>query len=521
MEQPRNLPDPKDSELRRRLFQNSGLIMGCRVVTATTSLIAVPFITSKLRIEGFGIWELMTAIASLCAMFQTSVNGTLLWKISQAHGTDDYATIRRMIRIGVLSILVFLLVLGSGVWMIRYPLIHGLHIKAQYASQVAWVFPSVVCVTVLGGINDTMGSAISGCQRSGVVTVIQAIALVVNYVTAIILIRLNYAYEGLLIGLSAGTLVASVLYFRTAYKLCGGISLVPTTPTVVELKSMARYGFFLIIGSCSQALRDQTDKLVLARFASTTWVGYYGIAARLAVLVMEVSRFFYSPLLTAAGSMHAAKNWVGVQRLYANMIVLVAAAAGIVTVIVAGLHDRLMFMWLGYSRPQVALIVLILLTGNASAVILTGPGTAICRAIGKVWVETAYVVINLVGNLVLTIVLVMTIGPLGTVIASGSTWAVSAVAFTFILPRLVDLPNESTAKARWFLFVVAICSVVTYYGSQLVAKPTSRMDATIGFFILGTLAAALYLGIATAVGLIPKSIYGKVIGKVRGRLART
>ncbi len=512
--------ETSDNDIRKKLFKNSGLIMGCRVVTAATSLISVPFITSKIGLDGFGSWESLIAIAALCAMFQNAVTGTLLWKMSQAHGTEDYPTIRRMIRIGVLAILVLLILIMPIVWVLRGTLIGGLHIPHQFADQAQWVLPAVVLLTVTIGINDIMGMAISGCQRSGTVTVIQACALVINYSCAIVLIRLDFGLPGLLIGMLSGALVASVMYFITASKLVGGISLLPTIPKREELTSMGKYAGLLMVGFSSAALRDQTDKLVLAGFASSTWVGYYGIAARLAFLVMEVARFFYSPLLTAAGSMHAAKNWAGVQRLYQNMMVLVGIAAGVVTVVVAGLHVRLMSMWVGYTNPNIATIALILLAGNASAVILTGPGTAICRAIGKVWVETAYVVVNLVGNLILTISLVLLMGAMGTVIASGSTWAVSAVVFTFILPKLVDLPKDATEKARWFMVAVIGCSGVVYYVAKLFPMPAGRLQGALYFFPMATIAALFYLGVITATGLVPRATVQKVSTRVLAMVRR-
>jgi len=500
-----------DSAIRKRLFKNSGLIMGCRVVTASTSLLAVPFMVSHLGIDGYGTWEAIMAIASVCAMFQQSVCGTLLWKVSHAHGIDDHATIKRMMRLGVAAILVIALIIGPIVWRGAGGLAHFFHVPKRLIEESISVIPFVVCATIIFGINDVMGTAISGSQRTGSVTIIQALSLVVNYTTAIFFIIQGYGLKSLMIGLIAGATVSSFFYIYHSNKICKGLSLIPAIPTTDELSQMARYAGLLFVGFSSTALRDQTDKLVLARFASTTWVGNYGIAGRLAALVMETARFFYFPLLTAVGAMHANENWEGVQRIYSNMTTLVGVIAGSATIIVAGLHERVVLLWMGKPYPETGIMILILLAGNAFAVILTGPGTAICRAIGKVWVETSYVVINLVGNLLLTILLVRWIGPIGTVIASGSTWAISAIAFTFFLNRIVDLPKEATSNARRFMALVVICSAITYYASRIFPQAHTRLEALGSLIVLSALSTAMYVSLSMLLGILPKGSMRKLI----------
>ena len=505
-----------DSAIRKRLFKNSGLIMGCRVVTASTSLLAVPFMVSKLGIDGYGTWEAIMAISMICSIFQQSVIGTLLWKVSQAHGVSDHVTIKRMMRLGATAIILIAILITPIVWNLSTGLAHFFHVPKRFVPESITVIPFVVGATILFGLNDVMGTSISGSQRTGTVTIIQAISLVVNYLTAITCILQGFGLKGLMIGMMTGAIVSSFFYAYQSNKICHGLSLIPALPTLEELSQMIRYAGLLFIGFSSTALRDQTDKLVLARYATQTWVGNDGIAGRLAALVMETARFFYFPLLTAVGAMHAADNWEGVQRIYANMITLVGLIAGSVTIIVAGLHERVVMLWMGKPYPQTGIMILILLTGNAFAVILTGPGTAICRAIGKVWVETSYVIINLVGNILLTIALVSWLGPIGTVIASGSTWAVSAVAFTYFLGRVVDLPQAATSNARRFMALVVACSALTYYVSSVLPPSHNRLQALGSLAILGFLSTTIYVGLAMLTGLVPKGSLRKLVRRQTG-----
>ena len=102
-------------------------------------------------------------------------------------------------------------------------------------------------------------------------------------------------------------------------------------------------------------------------------------------------------------------------------------AAGLVSVLVLSLYDRLTVFWLGRSVPGIAPILFLVVAGNAIAVILTGSGTSICKGVGKLEIETIYVVTGLILNIILTITLVLAVGAIGTVIASTVSWSIGAV----------------------------------------------------------------------------------------------
>jgi O-antigen/teichoic acid export membrane protein len=272
---------------------------------------------------------------------------------------------------------------------------------------------------------------------------------------------------------------------------------------------LARYAGLMGVGSVAAALRDQTDKIVLASLASPSWVAYYGIAARLCSLVMEVISFFYVPILTAAGALNAMGQWEGVRRLYTRLMATVSTATGLVVIVVAGLADRLVVLWLGRPIPEVTLLLWLLMTGTASAAILTGPGTAICRGCGRVGVETTYLMLNLVLNLVLTIALVLLIGPIGTAVATGTTWAVSSIVFLVVLHCALDLPVEASRRAAGTALVAAGVAAALYWTSGVLGLPVDRHDAFVSVAWLGAASAFVYVALLTSLRLVSLTeVYG-------------
>lgn len=503
------------ASIEQRFRTNSGLIIAARIVTACLSLATIPVIVSRLGVEGFGTWEALLALASLASMFQAALSGTLVWRISEAYGRGDGAEIRRLARIGAAGAWTLILVLCPVAWILREPAVRFLGIAPAGEQLAADMFPVIAAFVLLSGLCEILEAVVSGCQRTGLVNVVGAVAHTLNYTAVIVLILLG----GGLWSLVMGQAIAFVARFSGAWLASrasyGVVSLAPLLPRRADV-AMARYSGFLMVGAVAAALRDQTDKVVLASLASPTWVGYYGMAARLAALVMEIIRFFYLPILTAVGALNAMRDWEGVRRLYSRLMAVVSVVTGLIVVVVSGLADYIVVLWIGRPIVEVTPLLWWLMAGSASAAMLTGPGTAICRGAGRPGIETAYLAVNLVLNLVLTVLLVLLIGPVGTAVATGSTWAAASILFLVVLHLSLDLPVEASRQAAATAVLAATVAGILYWMTGLIGVPDSRADALLYIVLLGTAGALVYLGLLVSLRLMSvRSTVGELRTLVR------
>jgi O-antigen/teichoic acid export membrane protein len=331
--------------------------------------------------------------------------------------------------------------------------------------------------------------------------VVMAVAQAINYAVVIVMAVAGAGLWSLVAGQAAGFVARLAGAWAVARVSYGALSLMPLMPGSGD-GGMARYSGLMAVGSVAAALRDQTDKIVLASLASPAWVAYYGIAARLCSLVMEIISFFYFPIMTAAGALNAMGHWDGVRHLYSRLMTTVSTATGLVVIVVAGLADRLVILWLGHAIPQVTPLLWLLMTGTASAAILTGPGTAICRGCGRVGIETTYLAFNLVLNLVLTILLVLLIGPIGTAVATGTTWAVSSILFLVVLHKRLDLPVAASRRAAGTAVLAAVVAAALYWTSRAIGLPGGRQDAFLSVVWLGMAGGAAYVVLIISFGLV-------------------
>lgn len=444
------------------------------------------------------------AVSIITTIPQSVIGGTLLWKMSSAFGVGDVNEIIRLARLGVAVTIGLSAIVLPTVWMLRSSLVHLLNISGRFQYAAKWILPCIVLLMLLGGINESLGSVIRGCQSTGLSTVIQTIASILNSSCVIGALLLGSGLWSLLIGFAIGFALTSIGFYAAASRICPGITLKPVRLRTSDLRSVAKYVSCLFLGTVSASLRTETDKIILASLASPTWAGYYGLAARLAGLVMEASNFFYVPTIAAVGAMYARNDWPGIRALYAKLMIAVPFAAGAVVVVVAGLPQHIMVLWIGRYVPEVYTILSVLLCGYASAVILTGPGTCVCKAIGRIEIETAYLAVSLLLNLGLTIVLVASIGPFGTVIATAVSWTVGAVIFTFLFHKRIDVGARHTLRAARCFIVFPVVIFVARVLPLLRAPHGGRTAMLIEFPAAGLLVVALFVGSMVLIGAIPK-----------------
>lgn len=506
-------------EVHGRFMRNSATAMVCRVIGGLMAFVAVPLIVGGLGLNGYGAWETIAAAVLTAAIFQQALSAALLARVSRSFGAGDAEAAKHAIRFGALCLSAIGAVLLPLSLLVSDSLVRGLGIPERYAHEARIALPLYAALVIANGLNDLLASVVTGAQRMGSVTTAYAVSQFAQWTVAVAAVYAGFGLYGPLLGMAANYTITFVVLFRHARRLFPGLSLVPGRPDAAEAQDLLRASGLLFLVGASSVLRDQTDKLVLATFASVVWVGWYGIAARLAGLVLEVNRFFYNPLVAAAGAAHAAGDSEGVGRLFSKMVAVLAAGAGPIVVVVAGLGDRILWLWMGRSLPESRLMLLILLTGTASAVILTGPGTAVCRAIGRADVETRFTLSSLVLNLAMTVVFVLTIGPLGTVIASGLSWALSSMVFSSMLPRYVDVPHAALVRSRRAAAFVAVMTGGIAFVSHSLPIGEGKMVQFAGFAGLAIVTLAIYFVVGRLLDVVPAGIGTRIASRLRRRMA--
>ncbi len=491
--------------VRRQLYVNSGLLGLSRFLSTCTSLVTVPVVLTRLGMSGYGTWESMMAIAALITVFQTTISGTLIWKMSTAYGSSDSSQIHRLMGIGLGSVFTMFALISPLSWLLRYQLVAVANPPTQYRDAALLVIPILISQTTLGACGETFAAVLIAHQRAGISTLIQTAALMANSLFMVVGLMRGWQLWSLLLGNTVGVAAAIAGQYFAVVAMSGFVSVRPVLPNRAEAMPLFKYASFLALGLVSSALRDQTDKLVLASVGSTVWTAWFGLASRLANLTLVVCSFFYVPLVSAVAALAARGDWAGVRRLYADTMLGMPYLAGCFVVLMACTYDRVLMLWIGRSVPEVGPILFILLAGNITAVALTGVGSSLCKGIGKVSIETTYIIICVVANVVLKFILTPWLGPIGAVLSSATSWTLGSVVFLILLHRSVDLPRTAyRAAAMLPVMFVTVLMIRSVAGS--VPATTTRLGSAVAASGIGLTSIALFTALLIVGRILPWEI---------------
>ncbi len=430
-------------------------------------------------------------------------------------------SVRQYVGVGVFFSLLFFFTVTPLAWIWRDFIIHLFQVPEQFRGIAAIVLPCVVGLMVLGSVNEVMAALIQGFQRAGRSTLIQASSTICNSVTVIICLLLGLGFWSLLIGFGVGFITYGSWLYVTARRIFGSFSLVPLVPSKAVLLGTKAYASFMLLGAVSMALRDQTDKIVLSSVASPVWTGYFSIASRLGGLLLMICSFVYVPTIAAAGALQSRGDWPGVQRLYTDIMTVMALVVGLSGALLIGLHDRLLVLWIGKPLPEVGILLYFIIAGNAAAVLFTGVGSSVCKGIGIIRIETTYILVGLVLNIILKFILVPWIGGIGTVVSSAGSWILSSVLFIVLLHKQTQLPVVGTVRALKAFIIGTVCSFCGCWLSSQIPLGSSRWGALVSIAGLTIVITTLFVILMRIFRALPISALSMTARVVKNRFVST
>ncbi|WP_291270415.1 oligosaccharide flippase family protein [Geothrix sp.] len=460
------------------VINNGAIIFASRLVVFASAFLSIRLLVKHLGISGYGTWEILAAMVASCTILTGPLVGTLLWKLSGAFGRGDWEGANRYIGIAFFIVIcIFIIISIPAIWG-RDWIADRFHLDSGIRTIFARVMPSLIFLALVGGINEVLATIVDSNQKMGTTTMIRTVNQLIFYVISIAMIILKFGLWSLFFGHLAMLVLNFISFMIFSKKYFPQLKCTLVFPTYTEFVELKNYYLLLAFGYLAAALRDQTDKLVLGVFASAEFVGIYAIASRIAALVTEASTFVFGPSISAAGSKHARGDVEGLQRLYMDLMLVVPLFAGLLALWVITVHRAFIYAWLGRSVPEATPLIVFMTCTYLFVVALTAAGASMCRGIGRVELESKYVAVGLVLNVIMTILGLAKFGAIATVYASGISWMIGAVYFLFIIHQENLLPLAGTWRAvralTLWLFLMGLALLVAW----LVPIPLSRWGAT-------------------------------------------
>lgn len=506
------------NQAQKEIYKNSLIIMVARVASMIASFLIVPFIITSLGLNGYGVWESLMAIAAFSTLILNSISQTMVWQISLAYGANDLEGVKDWYRYGIFLTIVQILTIVPLFYFFRWEIISWFDIPTEFTEQVANLLPIVCGIMLIGGVAESAGAVLSGYQKSGYVILYKSLTTIFGQVVSIVFLLSGAGLASIAIGFVANNLLVFIILNWRTRQLIDNISLLPKWITLEKINLVRNFFLLTLVGAVTLLFRNHISKLILAAMDTAEAVANYGIASRIASLVYLTVTFIMTPTITAVSAAFAVNDEKTITSIFSESLSSFAFLNNLITLLLCVLSERLIVVWIGFCTYEINLFTQILLIGQSIAVLTTAIGVSVCTGLGRREIETHYIILNLILNLMFLLLLVKILGPIGAVIASSATWAISGFYFIYIMHKKINLPRLATKKSLLSLLVSLL--LISVFRTILLAFPVvnNRWQSLYeAVFITLVIVPSFYL-VNKKLNLLPVLITmlkGRVTGKIK------
>lgn len=291
----------QDERYRKIIYTGSSSLF-LRLSTVLLSFISVPLTLKYLGDDRYGLWLSLSSILALMTFADFGLGNSLLNSISKSKGRSDIEEAKKAVSSTffiLLSISIFLLVLLFFTYQ-YLNLDYLLNLKVYSVRSEAKSTFAVLSLVIL--INMPLGiiqRIYEGYQEGFTYQIFLLIGTLIGFVCLIVFIKLKQGLPELVLSLSMGNVIASLIgaihLFRWKRK-----ELLPKLKyfELNEAKNMLKTGGIFVLLQLFSFLNLTSDNIIIAHSIGTSSIPHFEIVKKLFSVSMMLV-FFISPLWPA------------------------------------------------------------------------------------------------------------------------------------------------------------------------------------------------------------------------------
>jgi len=456
------------------------------IVISAVGFLGTLYFARTLGAAALGVFALGMSVVKWLQLADFGITPSAVKRISEGRDSTEYLTAAMAMQ-GVIGLAVVFLVVAFRDSINSY-------LGGQYALLVAAIF--------LGSyaINGTVQQSIRGYQRADVADLLDAFERLIRVVVQVALVALGAGVFGMFAGVVASYGVAAFLGGLYLFRwLNAGLA----RPNLDHIRDLYDYAKYSVLSSLGSHAFSWVDVTVLGFFVVQSQVGVYRVAWTLAMFFGIVGRALQNNLFPEISNVNAAENRERIERIVSESLIYASIIpfAGLAGALVVG-HPVLSIYGSEFTDGKWVLVGLIF------AVVLRSYQEQLLAALNGLnlpdvtfRINTAFIIINVLFNIVLIPMFGVVGAVSATVISVGIALALSwgAVTSELDMAAPVDELGKQVLAAIVMLMIVAGIKQLVNIRPVLVLLP-----------VIGTGAATYFAVLYVVSSRVRKKIYSLV-----------
>lgn len=419
----------------KRLALNVVMNWVAMAVGMVVPFFLTPFVLRHLGPSAYGVWILAVSTVSYLNLLDMGLRSAIVRFVSKGHAQGEVAEVQtalgaaiwfRVLLAGVVAVI-------SVALAIAFPYLFKVPPDLQHQAQVTVLLCALgVAITMLSGVFGGVLSAIHRFDVSSTITVGQTLARAAG---VLVLLGRGYGLIALAWWEFAALSLAGIAIWVSAMKLYPPCRIGLRKPHFDTLRTIWSYSFKTFIIIIAVQIVFYTDNIVVGAFVSVAAVSFYSIAGSLAMYSGQAAIAMGATFIPLASNLDALGQSKRLRELLVRGTQAALALSLPITVTLYLRGKTFIGLWMGPQYSQVSGTVLQILLISQFFTIANATAGQVAFGVDKHKSVAKWATIEAVFNLVLSIVLVKTIGIYGVAWGTAISQAIIHLIFW---PRYVS-----------------------------------------------------------------------------------
>lgn len=464
--------------------------------SALYMILLVPIVLHFLGREQYGLWMAVLAITGYIGLIDLGVSTSFVTYIARYVAEHDYRQAGRVVHLGLLFYALVTLVMAlvsiiAGDWF--FELLRIPEATLPLARQALYMAVAVFGVTSVAGV---YGSVLGAIQRVDLFNILAIVSYAARLGGISLALSAGMGVPGLLVAELVVTALNIPVLLILIRRELPGMPLGWISYDHQLMKRMLRYGVQVQVSRMADVMQAQWDKLVLTRALGLSAATMYDVGARPAGRLRMLPITAIASLVPAVSALDARDQQdrirAGLVRATRYLALLAAPMFGVTFVFA----EPLLRLWLNDPGYTDAAWTLRILSAAFFVNVVAGALSLVSQGRGEPQYQMRTTMIQVLANMILSVVLVMQFGFFGAVCGTAfATILGSILFFQYYGKRIMPSPLSTFASivSRPILCVIPAGIAGYFAGRAAGLLPAGVLPAT---SLRLTAGAELLLGLA-------------------------
>lgn len=400
-------------------------------VSLLIGVFLMPYVLHILGDAQYGSWIFINAIAGYSGLLYLGFGQTISRYVSHYHAKQEW------VKLNSVSNVIFAIYLGMGL------------LALFAAGIIAWLAPhlsdwgtislfEIRMVILILGLNvfvglagSVFGGVLMGIQRFDIERGVNLTGAILRLILTVAFLKAEWGLLTIAIIFFTVTLVENLGHLFFAFRQVKTLRIGRQFMDWSILKECGSFSGYAFIDAIAWTLIEATDSIVIGIFYSPAAIVPYYIALRVTQFInMPISQIG-KVFMPRAGELHANNELHALRKLVLNGVSLSFLLVAGFFIGVYFFGNTLITTWIGPDYPQSHLLLLILL-GARIVALPVATFRSVLYGMGNVKVPSLIYMSEAVANLVLSLILIQSLGLIG--VALGTAIPILVAELGIILP---------------------------------------------------------------------------------------